>query len=222
VNDSLREILVADLPPAFVTRFQEAAAWAYREAWERIKNDTSITDEGRNQLLPHLRRVLVEAKLQNIALDSGVRAESEPVSSGAHKYVAVRVGRLVMTCSKTSGRNAVPRACDFRGQYSDVNEHIDQQNLFPIISTPGRESLYCIIVHGPSAQEKGELGFCCFGFPSPDSQRWVQEPIALADIRDYQQTRYQKSEDERAQIQPIEPKLKPEFGADSSAAEESA
>jgi hypothetical protein len=50
----------------------------------------------------------------------------------------------------------------------------------------------------------------------------VQEPIALADIRDYQQTRYQKSEDERAQIQPIEPKLKPEFGADSSAAEESA
>ncbi len=219
MNDSLREILITDLPPAFVTRFQEATTWAYREAWERVKNDTSITDNGREQLLPHLRRVLLEAKLQSIALDSGVRAESESVSSGAHKYVAVRVGRLVMTCSKTSSRNAVPRACDFRDQYSDVNEHIDQQTLFPVISTPGCESLYCIIIHGPSEQQRGELGFCCFGFPSPDLQKWVQEPIALADIRDYQQTRYQKSEDDRAQIQPVEPKLKPEFGADSSAEE---
>lgn len=221
MNDSLREILIADLPPAFVNRFQEATVWAYREAWERVKNDTLITDDGRQQLLPHLRRVLLEAKLQGIALDSGVRAESESVTSGAHKYVAVRVGRLVMTCSKTTGRNAVPRSCDFRDQYSDINEHIDQQSLFPVASTPGCESLYCIIIHGPTEQNNGELGFCCFGFPSPDMQKWTQEPIALADIRDYQLTRYQKTEDDRAQIQPVEPKLKPKFGA-GDAAEESA
>ena len=221
MNDSLCEILITDLPPAFVSRFQEAAIWAYREAWGRVKNDTLITDDGRQQLLPHLRRVLLEAKLQSIALDSGLRAEYEAVSSGAHKYVAVRVGRLVMTCSKTGGRNAVPRSCDFRGQYSDINEHIDQQSLFPVISIPGRESLYCIIIHGPTEQNRGDLGFCCFGFPSQDMQKWAQEPIALADIHDYQQARYQKSEDDRAQIQPVEPKLKPKFGV-GDAAEESA
>lgn len=221
MNDSLREILIADLPPAFVTRFLEAATWAYREAWERVKNETLVTDDGRQQMLPHWRRVLLEAKLQSIALDSGLRAESEAVSSGAHKYVAVRAGRLVMTCSKTTGQNAVPRSCDFREQYSDVNEHVDQQSLFPVSSIPGRESLYCIIIHGPTAENKGDLGFCCFGFPSRDMQKWADEPIALADIRDYQQSRYQKIEDDRAQIQPIEPKLKPKFDA-GDAAEESA
>ncbi len=221
MNDSLREILITDLPPAFVTRFQEAATWAYQEAWERVRNDTLITDDGRQQLMPGLRRVLLEAKLQGIALDSGLRAESEKVSSGAYRYVAVRAGRLVLTCSKTSGRNAVPRTCEFRGQYSDINEHIDQQSLFPVCSSPGRESVYCIIIHGPDARNKGDIGLCCFGFPSTDMQTWVQEPIALADIHDYQQLRYRKNEDDRAQIQQVEPQLKPEFGA-TDATEKSA
>lgn len=212
-NDSLREILIADVPPAFISRFLEAAQWAYREAWAQVDGNPLYAEEGRDQLLPHLRRVLLEAKLKGVALDSGLRAEPEPVTSGAHKYVAVRAGRLVMTCSKTAGPNAVPRACEFRAQYADINEHIDQQNLFPVVSTPGQESLYCIIIHGPSAFKKDQIGFCCFGFPSQDLNKWAQEPIALADIRDYQQQRYQKMADERAAIQVLEPKLKPEFGA---------
>lgn len=221
MNDSLREILIADLPPSFVTRFIAAAAWAYQEAWDQCQNNTLLLDDGKMQLLPHLRRLLLEAKLQEIALDSGLRAESEPVISGAYKYVAVRSGRLVITCSKTTGPNAVPKSCDFREQYSDINEHIDQQNLFPVISNPGKDSLYGIIIHGPGEKEM-ELGFCCLGFPSQDMNSWAQAPIALADVRDYQQQRYQKPTDDRSVIQEVEPKLKPKFDADDDSAEETA
>jgi hypothetical protein len=182
-----------------------------------VHNDALIGEEGRDQLLPHIRRVLLEQKLKEIALDSGLRAEVECVNSGAHKYVAVRSGRLVLTASKTTGRNAIPRACAFREQYSDVNEHIDQQNLFPGISEPADAALYGIIIHGPNERHKKELAFCCFGFPSPDMEKWAQEPIALADVCDYQQQRYQKTEDGRAEIQSAEPKLKPQYEADKMA-----
>lgn len=221
MNDSLREILITDVPPAFITRFLESAVWAYKDAWGRVSNDPLLTDDSQDYLLPHLRRVLLESKLQELALDCGLRAESKAVSSGAHKYVAVRVGRLVLTCSKTASPNTIARACEFRDQYSEINEHINQLNLFPVASTPGKESLYCIITHGPSEQKNDELGFCCFGFPSQDFKRWVQEPIPLADIRDYQLNRFQKRDDDRKQIQDIEPRLKPQFGADD-ATEESA
>lgn len=219
MNDSLREILIADLPPAFVSRFQDAASEVYREASTRIKNDALLDDDSRNQLLPHLRRALLETRFKTIALDSGLRAEAESVSSGAHKYVAVRVGRLVLTCSKTTGPNAVPRACNFRDQYSDVNEHINQHQIFPIVSNPGNESLYCLIIHGPSEYTENDLGYCSFGFPSPNLEKWVEEPVALADVRDYQRERYQKSEDERASIQNTEPRFKPGIGADDAAEE---
>ncbi|WCF29265.1 hypothetical protein [Xylella fastidiosa] len=218
MNDLLRDILIADLPPAFVNGFEKAAIWSYNEAWERVKNETCITDDGCHYLLPHLRRVLLESALSNLALDSGLRVQSKEVSSGAHKYIEVRVGRLVMTCSKTTGPNAVPRSCDFRDQYSNINEHIPQQNLFPVNSTPGPESLYCLIIHGPTAQNKDDLGFCCFGFPSQDMKDWVQPPIPLADIRDYQRLYYRKSDDNHAKIQQAEGKLKPGF--DTGHAEE--
>jgi hypothetical protein len=221
VNDTLREILVADIPPAFVTRFLDAAAWAYREAWQRAENDPSLTDAAKDDLIPHLRRALIESKLHEVGLDCGLRVESERVSSGAYRYVAARSGRFVLTCSKTSGRNAVPRGSIFRDQYAEINEHLNQASLFPATSDPGAESLYGIIVHGPDG--KGDkIGFCCVGFLSPDKQEWVQEPTDLADIRDYQQQRYQKITDSREQIQSAEPKLKPKFGTNADSAEESA
>ncbi|GGA80009.1 hypothetical protein GCM10011521_17820 [Arenimonas soli] len=219
MNDSLREILVTDVPPAFVTRLLSAAEWVYKEAHDTIKNNTMLGEAERAYLEPHYRRALFERKMLEVALDSGLKAVSEQVASGAAKYNLVRVGRLLLTCSKTSGRYVVPRACSFRGQYSDINEHIDQGQLFPVQSAPQEASLYCIVTHGPSTKNPGTLGYCCFGFPAMDMEKWAQQPIDLADIRDYQQQRYQKADDDRAQIQQVEPKLKPQFEADGDAEE---
>lgn len=220
MNDSLRDYLVADVPPAFVTRVLAAADWVYKEAHAHVVNNSLLGDAERAYLEPHYRRALFERQMMDAALDSGLQAQTERVTSGAAQYNVVRAGRLVLTCSKTSSRYVVPRACSFRGQYSDINEHVDQRQLFSVPSNPGVASLYGIIIHG-SAAKPGELGYCCFGFPTQDFEKWLQDPIDLADIRDYQQQRYQKSDDDRAQIQPIEPKLKPQFGADD-ASEESA
>ena len=221
MNDSLREILIADVPPAFVSRLIDDAKWVYKEAHAHIKNGPLVGDAERAYLEPHYRRALFERKMMDAGLDSGLRAETERASSGAAQYNLIRVGRILLTCSRTTSRNAVPRACAFRGQYSDVNEHINQRQLFPMPSQPGKSSLYCIITHGPSNEKVGELGFCCFAFPTQSGERWAQEPIDLVDIYDYQKARYQKRDDDRASIQSAEPKLKPEFGADT-AAEESA
>lgn len=221
MSDSLREILIIDIPPAFVGRVLNDARWVYKEARAHVENDQLLGDAERAYLEPHYRRALFERKMMDAGLDSGLQATTERVSSGAAQYNLVRAGRLLLTCSRTASRNMVPRSCAFREQYSDVNEHIDQQQLFPVPSAPGDASLYCIIVHGPSIEKPGELGFCSFAFPSRKGDKWVQEPIDLADVRDYQQARYQKHTDDRAQIQVIEPKLKPKFG-DGSASEESA
>lgn len=221
MNDSLREILVTDLPPAFVLRLINDAAWVYKEAHARVLNDPLLGDAERAYMEPHHRRALFERKLMDAALDSGLQATTERVSSGAAQYNLIRAGRLLLTCSRTVGRNIVPRACMFRGQYADINEHIDQLQLFPVPSEPGESSLYCIVTHGPSAERPDELGHCCFAFPKQEGDKWAQEPVDLTDVRDYQKARYQKTDDDRAEIQKVEPKLKPQFGEDS-ASEESA
>ncbi len=219
MNDSLRDYLIADVPPAFVTRLLEKAAWVYKEAHAHYQNDPLLGDAERAYMEPHYRRALFERVMMECALDSGLQAETERVSSGAAQYNVVRAGRLVLTCSKTSSRYVVPRACDFREQYSDINEHIDQRQLFSVSSAPSASSFYCVIIHGPSLKNSGELGFCCFGFPAKDFAGWAQEPIDLADVQDYQQQRYQKRDDRRAEMQHVEPKLKPEYGADEGAEE---
>jgi hypothetical protein len=221
VNDSLREILVTDVPPAFVLRLIQDAAWVYKEAHARVLNDSLLGDAERAYLEPHHRRALFERKLMEAALDSGLQATTERVSSGAAQYNLIRAGRLLLTCSRTVGRNVVPRACMFRGQYAGINEHIDQLQLFPVSSNPGESSLYCIVSHGPSAEKPGELGYCCFAFPMQEGGKWAQEPVDLTDVRDYQKARYQKIDDDRAEIQNVEPKLKPKYG-EGSASEESA
>lgn len=216
MNDSLREILITDIPPAFIGRIFKDASWVYKEAHARVENDPLLGDAERAYMEPHHRRALFERKMMEAALDSGLKATTERVTSGAAQYNLVRAGRLLLTCSRTTTRKVAPRTCAFREQYSGVNEHIDQLQLFSVPSTPGAASLYCIVTHGPSTEKPGELGFCCFAFPTQDGKTWAQAPIDLADIRDYQQERYQKRADARAEIQEVEPKLKPKFNEDSS------
>lgn len=219
MNHSLREILIADVPPAFVALLISGGKWAYKEAHAHVVNDPLLGDAERAYVEPHYRRALFERKMMEVGSDSGLKATTKRVTSGAAQYNVVRAGRILLTCSRTISRNVVPRACAFREQYANINEHIDQRQLFPVPSTPGEASLYCIVIHGPSIENSGELGFCCFAFPTQKGEKWVQEPIDLADIRDYQQTRYQKRTDDRAEIQAVEPKLKPEFGKGSSSEE---
>lgn len=221
MNDTLREILIADLPPAFVTRMIRDAEQVYPLAHSHFAHDPLLGKAERDYMEPHYRRALFERRMMDAGLDAGLKVTTQNVSSGAATYNLVRAGRLILTCSRTPSRNVAPRSCSFRGQYADINEHIDQTQLFPVASTPGEAALYCIIIHGPSLEDVGTLGFCCFAFPKQDGEKWAQEPIDLADIRDYQQTRYQKSADDRAEIQPREPVLKPAYG-EGSAAEGSA
>lgn len=215
MNDSLRDILVSDLPPSFVRRLIDAARWTYLEAHAQMEGHSLYGEPECEYLEPHVRRALFEAKLAEIALDSGLKVTTERVASGAAQYRLVRAGRLQLTGSKTTSRNVVPRRCVFRRQYADINEHINQQQLFPVPSDPDVASLYCMIIHGASVERPGELGYCCFAFPTQQGDRWAQEPIDLEDIRDYQATRYSKVPDERAQIQVVEPKLKPGLGNDA-------
>lgn len=222
MNDTLRDLLVADLPPTFVIKLMAAAPKVYAEAKAHCKNDPLLGDAERAYIEPHYRRALFERKMMEVALDSGLKATTERATSGAAQYNVVRVGRFLMTSSKTSSRNSVPRSCGFREQYSDVNEHIDQCLLFPVPSKPTSESLYCIVIHGTSIEDHGAFGYCCFAFPNQDGTAWAQEPIDVADIRDLQQVRYQKPIDERAEIQSAEPKLKSEYQSSDKISEESA
>lgn len=209
---TLREIVIEDLPPALVTRLLERAPWVYREARDQVENGLGLDGPERAYAEPHIRRALFEKVLKEAALDCGLRPTTERVSAGGAQYTAIRAGRILLTGSKTNGREGVPRACGFRGQYSQINEHVSQGELFPVPSAPGEAALYAIITHGPKPGAPGEIGFLRIGFPAEDMSDWADSPIDLTDIQDYQRQRFQKVEDERAAIQTVEPKLKPGLG----------
>jgi hypothetical protein len=196
VRETLQDAIAASLPPAWVSRLYPLIAGLYREAAANVQEYTLLGDAERRNLLPHLRRNLVEAGVRKHSLDSGLKATVEWTATGSAQFTLIRSPRARITLSKTAHEWALPEICYFRKQHSRVNDMLMQTNLFPIAAPAENddEVLYAIITHGP--ERNGDaLGFVNIGFPRPDMKAWAEPTVSILSIQERQMQRFQKPAD---------------------------
>ena len=206
--ETLAELLVADLPPSFVSRLLEALPKIYVSALERVQEIEPLGEEEVNYLLGHMRRVLFEAEFRSIASDCGLRLEMHQPEKGGCSHVRVITGRFQLIGCHVQSPGSFPRHSDCREQYSAVNECISQQEMFPAGSQPGEHSLYGILTHAAEPKDNSAFRSAQIGFPDVEFIEWVEEPVDLLDVQDNQRLRYQAVEDLQAQVQDPMPKWK--------------
>ncbi|HSW76249.1 MAG TPA: hypothetical protein VLG50_04365 [Candidatus Saccharimonadales bacterium] len=186
MNESLRSILITDLPARFVSELIGASRWAYRDSYEAVYSDNNYDEPEKKGLLPYVRRARIEKKIREVALDAGLTATVEKNSAKNTEYTLIKSGRVALTVSKSFDRGSLPALARFREQYSSINQHAAQIQMLPVLSMPFEASLYGVIIHGSSNLSHNELGFLQIGFLDSRKYRWVEAPIDLEDIMDAQ------------------------------------
>lgn len=190
-NQTLKDMLAADLPPDFVRTLLDQVPTAYREAHAAVKQNPKLGKWERRYLLGHQRRVHCEAMLRDSAVLHGLSfsmkksIDQDGHESGFH-HVRVTAGRFAFTECHVQSRRAFPKFSRSREQYSKINDHTAQGDLFSVQSEPREAELYGIIVHTEQRDDRSKLLSLALGFPDPEFKRWIQEPIPLIDICELQ------------------------------------
>ena len=145
-NQSLQDMLVSDLPPAFVRTLLERARAVYREAHAAVQQNPTLGEPEAQYLLGHQRRAHFEAMFRDAAVLHRIqfsmeRSKDEDGHSHGCQHVRVVVGRFAFTACHVQSPGAFPKSSRSRVQYSQINEHAAQRNLFPGSSVPEHEEL---------------------------------------------------------------------------------
>ena len=205
---TLKQLLLADLPPGFVRALFERIENIYPKSYTSMFNDSSLGDEQANYVLGYYRRGLGEAVFINTAVEHGLKVKMVQPENGGCKHVYVTAGRFGFTMCHVSTSGGFPKPSDSREQSSKINEHISQIDLFPVVSEPKKEEFYGVFVHTEQTGKKDIFKSLCIGFPNPEFDDWVEDPIDLQDIIDIQQRLFQAHEDLHEQIQKSDPAWK--------------
>jgi hypothetical protein len=210
-SPTLKQLLIHDLPPAFVRVLLERIENIYPDSHAAMFNDPSLGEDQAKYVLGYYRRGLGETVLMNTAAEHGLKVKLIQPENGGCKHVYVSAGRFAFTMCHVETSAGFPKFSDCREQSSKINEHISQIELFPIVSEPVEEEFYGVLVHTEQTRDKATFKSLFIGFPTPEFDDWVDEPINLLDILDIQQRLFQNHEDMRAAIQNTTPTWK---GAD--------
>jgi hypothetical protein len=188
---TLEQLLAVDLPPLFVRELLDTAPNLYYGTAEA------------DYLLGHVRRALFETKVRNLGVEHGLTVTMESPEKGGCQHVRLSVGRFTFTVCHVAAYDGFPVHSESREQYSEINQHLAQGQLFPVESQPKSEQIYGVIVH---AGIRDDFRGISIGFPNNKFTDWVQRPTDLRNIADMQM--YQPQQDTRKQIQSTEPKWK--------------
>lgn len=208
INPTLKSLLANDFPPAFVLRILQTLPKVYQEAHDSVTNDPRFGEPEANYMLGHTRRALFETEFRNIAIECGINVEMHTPVKGGCSHVRVLFGRFQLIECHVPSPGAFPHHSDCREQYSAVNEHIQQIQMFARASNPHENSLYGILTHTSDARDVAKFRSAQIGFPDPAFESWVEEPIDLLDIRDRQAQVLRATEDLQAAVQDPKPKWK--------------
>ena len=203
-------LLADDLPPGFVRALLDRTHEKYKTSYDAVHKNQALGEDEANYLLGHQRRGEFETMLRNTAVEHRLpvqmeRSKDEEDREHGCKYVRVFAGRFHFTACHVISPHGFPRHSRGREQYSKINEHAAQGDLFPLPSHPEEANLYGVIVHTEYAGQKDKLRSIAIGFPNPDFSAWIQDPYELDRIENIQKLRYQKFEDLRAPIQKATP-----------------
>ena len=209
----LDDLLADDLPPDFVRALLDRTPDVYKSAYDAVHNNPDLGTDEADYVLGHERRGEFETMLRNTAVEHGLtvqmeRSRDEEDREHGCKHVGVFAGRFHFTACHVISPNAFPRHSQGREQYSKINEHAAQGNLFPVPSYPKDTNLYGVIVHTEQHGRKDKLRSIAIGFPNSEFNGWIQRPSYLSDILTIQQPRYQKIRDLQSVVQKDSPMWK--------------
>lgn len=105
----------------------------------------------------------IETELYSLGAAHGMEVEWKPNAANSSHHVELRVGRFVITVSKTEGPGQLPVDADFRRTLIEAT----QPRLFEDRLIPSDGYIYALVVHGP-VEDKGEVGFIQALFPDRD------------------------------------------------------
>lgn len=207
-NPTLKQLVIADLPPGFVRALYERIAHIYSQTFAHVSSDPELGEDQSKYVLGHYRRGCAETVLLRTAIEHGLKAKVIQPDSGGCKHVKISSGHFSFTMCHVLTPAGFPQHSDYREQSSKINQHIAQGDLFPIESKPNKEEFYGIFVHSEQVGKKDAFGSLYIGFPSPISERWIEEPTDFKDIIDIQQKIFQGQDDPHAAIQKSDPQWK--------------
>lgn len=203
----LFDLLITDLPVGFGKSLVERMPLLYIEAFESVTHDPRFGEPEARYLHGHVRRALVEKMLRDLGVAHQMKVEMRRAEGvGGPEHVMLSVGRFCFTACHIPAMREFPQESRHREQYSLINEHADQVQMFPIGSDPPDHAIYGIIFHRGAPGNKGKLGTLCIGIPNETCDGWIQEPINLVDLADAQERQLQQKEEAKS----AEPKWKPQ------------
>lgn len=209
-NPGLKEMLIKDLAPGFVSDLLRGMESIYPASYAMVNQDTELGQEQARAVLGHYRRGLAETQFERIAIKHGLSNELVQPAGGGCKHISVQAGRFRLDMCHVPSQDAFPQHSDDRKQSSKVNKFIPQLSLFDERVTPDAGKIFGVIIHSEVPGEKDKLGSIKIGIPNHDWDGWIEEPFSLFEISEIQNKHYQEEEDLQSKIQneKAKPRLK--------------
>jgi len=202
-------MLIGDLPPNFVQALYERIGIIYPDSYNAMLNDPTLGKEEAHGTLGFYRRAQAETVFMNTAVEYGLRFRYVQPKNGGCKHIRVTAGKFGLALCHVVSPGGFPSYSDVREQSSKINEYISQMNLFPVKVKPEEnEKFYGIFVHTEKMGRKDQFQSMHIGFPNPEFDDWVEEPIDVLEIIDIQHRLFRKQGSSEIQIQKAVPVLK--------------
>ncbi len=205
---TLKQLLVAELPPGFVRAILAKFENIYHDTYEAISKDSALGDKQAAYVLGYYRRGVVETAFMNLSSEHGLQVDEIQPSNGGCKHIRISTEHFYFVICHVQSSGGFPRHSDNREQSSSINRYLSQIDFFPYDFHVDGKEFYGIFVHTEQLGNKDIFDSLYVGFPDIRFESWVEEPVDLQEIRDLQQRQFQAQDDLQAQVQNAVPTWK--------------
>lgn len=164
------------LPVEFFTKLANGMPRVYRSAADQAFKE--FEPQPGKDLLPHIRRARVDEFLKGLAESYTFLSPAYRPNAGKNcSHIEIGAGPIVLTGSKVNNPNQIVREAVFRSTLAESNR-LFLPGIFRNNKTNGK--LYCIILHGPTYEDAGELSFLHLAVPDRSCRTYIGNINLLA------------------------------------------
>lgn len=158
-----RQVLEAELPDGFLRQLTTWMLGVYQTAPEVAERVVEGVEQ--RDLLPFVRRALVEQTLRLLGEKWGMKAEAHP-SGGFWHHRRVEHGRIVITQNTSAEAESSLRYAEYKHRYSyGLFSEQELESTVAHADVGEGEQVYALLTHGREKGAYDKLGFALFRFP---------------------------------------------------------
>jgi hypothetical protein len=174
-TDSLKEMLIQDVPLKFITNIIQKTPGVLRDAHGRAFEEPAWDEEEAQHSLGYFRFWLFQPMLRREAAKIGLEATVEYNKANNTPYTLIRARRFLFTGSHIKSKKDMPPTAWFREQHAALNEGLVNPYLpgFDTHKLLHANDIYGIICYSESVDDVNALGLMQITFVSADSKRIV-------------------------------------------------